>query len=298
MLSILIPTYNYNVWPLVKQLYEQCSTLGIDFELLVYDDCSPNPVNENSNINSLKAANFVQLPQNIGRSAIRNKLAHDAKYEDLLFLDADTMPVSDQFIQNYLSVISTATEIIYGGIIYQKEQPQQDQILRWVYGNKREALPVSERNKMPHLRFLTLNFCIKKTVFQKLSFNEDIPNLRHEDTLFAMNAKQQNIAVLHIDNPIIHHGLESSEVFLKKSEEATIVLKQFVEDGLMTPSDTALSYMASRIENAQLKGFVLKSLSLFKSKMKRNLLSKNPSLFIFDLYRLQLYLETKGSTNE
>lgn len=298
MLSILIPTYNYNVWPLVHQLHEQCNAIGIPFEILVYDDCSSSPVQENNTINTLKNAQFVPLSKNIGRSAIRNKLALDALYEDLLFLDADTIPVSNQFIQNYINVISEDTEIIYGGIIYQKERPKPENLLRWVYGNEREALSVTERNKMPHLRFLTLNFCIKKEVFKKIAFNENIPNLRHEDTLFAMNAKQHNIKVLHIDNPIIHHGLESSQVFLKKSEEATIVLKQFVEEGLIKPNDTALSSLANRIEKAKLRGLLSKGLGIFQSKMKRHLLSKNPSLFIFDLYRLHLYLVTKGSTNE
>ena len=51
MISILIPTYNYNVFPLVKEAHHQGEKAGIPFEILVYDDCSPNPVGENENIN-------------------------------------------------------------------------------------------------------------------------------------------------------------------------------------------------------------------------------------------------------
>ena len=34
MLSILIPTYNYNVFSLVKELVDQTSKLNIDFEII------------------------------------------------------------------------------------------------------------------------------------------------------------------------------------------------------------------------------------------------------------------------
>jgi glycosyltransferase involved in cell wall biosynthesis len=189
MISILIPTYNYNVFPLAESLHKQAEKLAITFEINVYDDCSPNPVVANEAINSLTNASYLILKKNIGRSAIRNLLAKNAKYENLLFLDADTQVIRTDFIEKYIAAIKNNTEIIYGGIIYQTDPPPKEEILRWQYGKKREALPVSERQKQPHLRFLTLNFLIKKVVFSKLTFNEEIPNLRHEDTLFALDAK-------------------------------------------------------------------------------------------------------------
>ena len=40
MLSILIPTYNYNVYPLVSELQRQCLESKIEFEILCQDDAS------------------------------------------------------------------------------------------------------------------------------------------------------------------------------------------------------------------------------------------------------------------
>jgi glycosyltransferase involved in cell wall biosynthesis len=290
MISILIPTYNYDVFPLVKVLHEQAKKLLIDFEINVYDDCSPQPVGANENINGLAHASYQILKKNIGRSAIRNLLAQHAKYANLLFLDADTMIIKDDFLENYLTALHSDTEIIYGGIIYQADPPPKEQILRWHYGQEREALPVLERKKQPHLRFLTLNFLIKKSVFSKLRFNEEIPNLRHEDTLFALDAKKKNIKVDHIDNSVIHLGIESSKIFLEKSRESVESLKAFVDQGLINADDTALSKKAEKIKKQNLAAAITIFYKSSRRAMEKNLLSANPSLFVFDIYRLGYYL--------
>lgn len=286
MISILIPTYNYNVYKLVQELHKQVGKIKQDFEIRVYDDCSTNPVLENEKIKHLSHSSYILLEKNIGRSAIRNLLAKDAKYPNLLFLDADTQVIREDFIQSYIDEIQKEYQIIYGGIRYQKAAPPKEEKLRWIYGIKREALGVEERRKQPHLRFLTLNFLIHKTVFSELKFNEDIPNLRHEDTLFALDAKKKNIDVRHIDNPVVHLGLESSEVFLRKSRESVDSLKLFIDQGLILSEETALSAKALQLQKNNTAYIVRNIYKMFKGAMERNLLSDQPSLFIFDIYRL------------
>lgn len=290
MLSILIPTYNYNVFPLVKRLHEQAMDSKIDFEIRVYDDCSTLIVPENEKINHLSNAFHILLNENIGRSAIRNLLAKEAKYPNLLFLDADTQVIKNDFIENYLDEIPHGYQIIYGGIRYCENPPLKVEKLRWIYGIAREALSVEERRKQPHIRFLTLNFLIHKTVFSQLKFNEDIPNLRHEDTLFSLDAKKKNIDVRHIDNPVVHLGLESSEVFLRKSRESVESLKLFVDQNLINAEETALSAKAHQLKKNGLAWSASLFYKIFKKTMEKNLLSGNPSLFIFDIYRLGYYL--------
>ncbi|RMA56730.1 glycosyltransferase family 2 protein [Ulvibacter antarcticus] len=290
MLSILIPTYNYNVFPLAEKLAAQAEKLAITFEIVVFDDCSPKPPTENESINSLPNATYKILEKNIGRSAIRNLLAKTAAFDTLIFLDADTMLISEDYISDYLEALESTTQIIYGGIVYQSEMPPEDEILRWAYGNAREALPLEERLKKPHLSFLTLSFLIKKDVFKIMKFNEEIPNLRHEDTLFALDAKKNNIRVQHIDNPVMHLGLETSSVFLRKSNEAVEALRLFVKDGLIKAEETRLSQFADKINRLHLSGGVRWIYRSFRKKMEVNLLSSKPSLFVFDVYRLGYYL--------
>ncbi|BFM44218.1 glycosyltransferase [Flavobacterium sp. CFS9] len=289
MLSILIPVYNYDVVSLVKKLHEQALELNITFEIICMDDASNLFTNENQQINQFKNSSFVILKKNIGRSAIRNLLAEKAAYQNLLFLDADTFPVHENFLLNYISKIDNREKIIYGGILYEKSKPSKDQILRWVYGTKREALSVSDRDKNVHLSFLTLNFLIQKSIFSKVNFNESIPNLRHEDTLFSYELMQNKIEITHLENPVYHLGIEDSKTFLKKSEEAVLGLKNLVDSDLISKDYVKLSYYFVIIKKIRLRSLVSFGFKILKPLFKKQLLSKNPSLFLFDLYRLGYY---------
>lgn len=294
MLSILIPVYNYNVFRLVENVHNQALECNIVFEIICLDDGSTLFLAENENINQLKNSRFSILDKNIGRSAIRNLLARRATYQNLLFLDADTIPVQKDFLSTYIAQINNDEKVVYGGILYENTQPSKNKLLRWFYGKKREALTTSERNKNPYISFLTLNFLIKKSIFKKVNFNENIPNLRHEDTLFSYQLMQSKIQVIHIENPVYHLGLEDSKTFLKKSEESVIGLKNLVDSNLMTPNYVKLSHyflLLKKYGFQSLTAFCFKTLKPFFIKQ---LLSKKPSLFLFDLYRLGYYCTLKS----
>ena len=127
-------------------------------------------------------------------------------------------------------------------------------------------------------------------MFQLIQFNTEIPNLRHEDTLFALDAKNKKISVKHIDNPVLHVGLESSETFLVKSEESVEVLYIFIGNNLLKPEDTKLSRIADKMRRYRMNYLILFLYKVFKKKMRNQLLTNRPSLFIFDAYRLGYYL--------
>lgn len=289
MLSILVPVYNYNVFPLIETLCNQASQLNIVFEIICLDDTSEILSNENKNINQLKNSSFSILEKNIGRSSIRNLLAEKATYENLLFLDADTIPVHENFLSNYILQINNSEKIVYGGILYQNNKPSKDKLLRWVYGNKREALSSFDRNKNPYISFLTLNFLITKSVFSKISFNEEIPNLRHEDTLFSYELMQNKIEVLHMDNTVYHLGLENSEIFIQKSEESVVGLKNLIDSNLISLDYVKLSHYFQVLKKYHLQNLASFIFKIFKPLVRKQLLSKKPSLFLFDLYRLGYY---------
>lgn len=288
MLSILIPTYNYNVLPLVEQVYRQADSLGIQYEILVFDDASPNKElqEKNRGINNLPHCRYDVLQENIGRSAIRNHLAETAKYDWLLFLDADTIPATDELIKNYLPYLNDEEKVVYGGICYREEKPETDKLLRWVYGTERESLTHEQRNKQPYVSLLTLNFAIKKSVFNKVRFNETIPNLRHEDTLFSHDLKKQGIKVEHIDNNVYHLGLDTSLVFIKKSEEAVVGLKYLLDNKLLDRDYIRLSAMYYKIKSLRLQRFMSYFYKTSKSGLIKNFTSTHPSMLLFDLYRL------------
>ena len=296
MLSILIPTFNYNIVILAEKVHLQIKALNVPFEILCYDDGSTNHeiINENKKIENLENTTYKILDKNIGRSGIRNLLAKESKFGWLLFLDADVLPKSNDFITSYLKQITQTSQVINGGILYTEKKPVDSELLRWAYGKRREALSTDSRNKKPYLSFLTLNFLIKKDVFKTVSFDEDIPNLRHEDTLFSYHLKAQNINVKHIENPVYHLGLEESDVFLKKSLESVDAIYLFLNQDLIPNNYTLITKVFFKLKKVKLHYVLASIFTNFRARFERHLLSKKPSLYLFDIYRLSYlcYLDT------
>jgi hypothetical protein len=286
MLSILIPVYNYNVYSLILELHTECTKIKITFEIIVIDDSSTEFILENEKINTLQHSRYELLENNIGRSKIRNLLSTKANYNWLLFLDADVFPKNGDFITTYIGYINNEEKIVNGGLLYQENKPEKTKLLRWVYGKNREALDYKTRKKNPYLSSLTLNFLIHKSILKKVSFNETIPNLRHEDTLFSYNLMEQKIKIIHIENPVFHLGLDDFEVAIKKENESILGLKYLIDHQLLPSDYVRLSKIAAKIKNLKLNFIFTLFYKITQSVFLKNLSSNNPSLFIFDLYRL------------
>jgi len=149
MLSILIPTYNFDITNLVKALHQQCKTNGISFEILCFDDGSQAIYkSKNQVIASLENVTYQELPSNLGRAKIRNVLGKAAK--------------SSHYITNYIDQISPDT-LLYGGRVYKDSPPENSaKRLHYFHGKHREEIATEEREKNPYHSFMTNNFLIPK----------------------------------------------------------------------------------------------------------------------------------------
>jgi glycosyltransferase involved in cell wall biosynthesis len=223
MISVCIPIYNQNVSNLVHGLSAQLKSLNKGGEILLIDDCSdkiykePNKFNEENII-------YRELDKNVGRAKIRNLFVKYARYDYLLFIDCDSTINSEDFIAQYFKAVETNPDLVCGGSVYEKTKPPKEKLLRWKYGTFRESHTADIRNRFPNKSFKTNNFIIKKKIFEKVRFNERITEYGHEDTLFGHSLKKNDIAVLHINNPVINGNLESNKEFLEKTEKAVISL--------------------------------------------------------------------------
>ncbi len=287
MISILIPTYNYNVFLLVENLQKQSESANVVYEILVLDDASTDKkfLEENSKINSLKQCSFQVLDQNIGRSKIRNLLAEKARYDWLLFLDADTFPSNSEFISKYLAAFSKEGSVVFGGIDYPKNTSENFK-LRYKYGCERESMSLEERLKNPYRSFITMGFAIKKDVFEKIKFNENLAGYGYEDSVFGYELQKNKIQLLHIDNPIIHLNLETNEDFIKKSQMALQNLMKFYKAGEIDGETVKILKTYLKLKKLNLLFVVRKFFKISENSLLKNLNSPKPSLFFFDLYRL------------
>ena len=85
MISILIPLYNYNVFPLVEVLFNQAEQLSTPYEIIIFDDASTITFEENRKITKFKNTSYEVSKKNIGRTAARDYLGNKAAYDWLLF---------------------------------------------------------------------------------------------------------------------------------------------------------------------------------------------------------------------
>ncbi|WP_310379237.1 glycosyltransferase family 2 protein [Flavobacterium sp.] len=293
MLSILIPIYNYNSYPLVKELHKQCTECRVDFEILCQDDASNEFLNENQKINSIENCNFSRNNLNFGRGKNINSLVEKSKFEWLLILDCDTFPTENNYIQKYISQINKDEKVVYGGIEYQKEKPANDQLLRWIYGNARESLSVEKRNVNPNRNALTSNLLIQKSVYISNKFDDSITKYGYEDLVFLSGLKKEEILVKHIENPTYHLGLETSLQFLNKTKTALENLKLILEKTSLQSSESKLlkvSIISKRLYLCSFISFIFKKTH---REMECNLLSRKPSLLLFDLYKLGYFCTIK-----
>ncbi|WP_333808145.1 glycosyltransferase family 2 protein [Flavobacterium sp.] len=286
MLSILIPTYNYNVYPLVTELKYQADKLDIAYEILVQDDASTTFLEENTEINLLQHCSYTLNHENLGRGNNINLLNNRAQFDYVLIMEADAFPEKKTYLQNLIASINQETQVLFGGVTYPNEKPEKDKLLRWKYGNERESIPLSERLKNQYHFVFTWNLVLKKELLSNYHFPYNVKDYGYEDVVFINQLKKNNIPIQHIENRLIHLNTESSATFIEKTERATTTLNQLIKNNKLDLKDTKIGKVYRKIQFWQLNIVICFLFKKLAKEMIANLTSSNPSLIVLDLYKL------------
>ncbi len=286
MLSFLIPVYNFDIVKLANDLSKQINETGIKAEIIIVDDASNTKYKQkNSEVETIDFVRYEELSENYGRSKIRNYLAQKAIYENLIFMDCDSQ-VNENYLKKYLA--HSDKDVVYGGRLY-PEKVDKKYSLHHYYGITRESLPVTIRQKNPVLSFRTNNFMIKKSLFEKVKFDEKIKSYGHEDTLFAIDLHQKGYQIHHIDNPVIHLGLIENKEFIKKTltsvENLLLIYKRRPDLQFIFKRIKLISYF-SKLKKLYLCG-TFSFLFKITNKIIINLLTrKKTKIFLLDFLKL------------
>ena len=284
-----MPVYNANVTALVDALQSQLPRLPVSSEIRVYDDASPdvNFQQLNRSLANRPGVVYRELLENVGRARIRNLLAREAGGEWLLLLDADSALPHDDFLQHYLKATEWAP-VIVGGTYYTPRLPSAEVALRWQYGRRREQRTAAQRAAHPYQSLTLNNLLIRRDLFLSTGLDGTLRTYGHEDTRFGWELARQRVPLLHIDNPVLHLGLEPNAVFLEKTREAVRNLKKLhLHEGL--GQATALVQAARRLESGGLVNVFIQSYDVLERWIEKNLLSAMPSLCAFDLFKLRAW---------
>lgn len=293
-ISILIPTHNDPCAGLVADLKAQADALAAQshgafrYEIVVADDCSTDQtvVERNSVIDAMDNCRLIRRSENVGRARIRNFLAEQARYDYVLFIDADLFVNSPSFIEAY--TITAGSGIVDGGICIGGKEDKLTGNLRHIYEKKAEKSHKAAARKLrPYSEFSSANFLARRKTMLEHPFDNRFKAYGYEDVLFGKQMKAAGVDIEHIDNPMRIDTFETNEEFVAKSEEALRTLHDF-RDEL-----AGYSNMLNAID--RIRRFV--PLPLIKAWHKamgnmerRNLTGRHPDLTIFKIYKLGYYL--------
>lgn len=294
MLSILIPTYDYDCLRLVTDLQQQCEELQaevgaemFDYEIIVADDAGKNKAitERNELVELLPQCRYVKMQANVGRALLCNWLFEEASFEYLLLIDADAEVCTSDFIRTYWQQRQEA-DVLVGSIRTPKTAPRGHE-LRLKYEQAAEKKrSASYRNAHTSANFSTFNVWINHKVTDQHNFDERCIEYGYEDALWGLNLVQAGISILHIENPLIHTGINSNESFLANSEAALRMLHRL---GAPMTDFAGVSIAHQKLCRSPFRKLFSGIFTMAAPLMRRNLLSRWPSLLVFQIYKLGYY---------
>jgi glycosyltransferase involved in cell wall biosynthesis len=293
-ISLLIPVYNYDIVALVHSMKSAIDRVPEFLEILIGDDGSSREYKEKYHSLEGEGVRVISSDKNIGRAAIRNRLALEARGDYLLFIDADVMlpGTAEAYILKWLPMMSVS-RVLCGGTLYHDSPPEDpDKLLRWSYGKRREQRKAAERNKHPNAGFSTFNVLIDRTVFDKIRFNEELKQYGHEDTLMGYQLMKAGIEILHIDNALMHEGLESNKDFLSKTKlgiENLSILYDTVTDKKSFAETVKMLKVYNRLKFFRLTRILAKIFILYRDRMEIRLDSSKISIRLFNFYKICMF---------
>lgn len=281
-LSICIASYGNDITVLLDHLQNQCNGLDkpqIDIHI---SDQFPTAHTNAADWSRFPNTFYHHNQQGTGRAANRNFLASVARGTQLLFLDADSLPVDGDFLQRYLEV-AEENLVVVGGTAYQRTTGID--LLRYKVGVKKEEVSANKRKVNPYGSFTAFNALIPRAVFNKIPFDSSLVEYGHEDTLFGLELRHHVIPILHINNPAFHLGLDDNKQFMIKTRQAVDSLALLISKGKI---DEEVRLFDAYMRWSKFGGhFVLRTLyTAVGESIFQRLSSKGGNVLLFDLYKL------------
>lgn len=230
VLTVLIPFYKDDCTPLIEALTKQSKALSktlskAQVEILVYDDGTNDDALTAHVQASVKSAapahiSLITALKNQGRSEARNYLQSSAHSEWVLFLDADMLPQTPDFLSLYLDLIqSDCADIIFGGFTVLKQSDTPEHELHRVLSEVSDCHTAQHRQISGPQHVATSNLCVRKSVLDSERFDPEFTGWGWEDSEWAARVSNK-YRLVHADIPAIHLGLETTDTLLKRFRDS------------------------------------------------------------------------------
>lgn len=289
-ISILIPTYNYACVELVKALHKQAMAIEelTFWEIFVVDDGSTDihSIKQNMEISNIRHCRYRPRANNKGRAATRNELVRDSKGEWLLFIDGDMVIRNDDYLRRYVEM--DEADVTYGGYVINGDKRLLKGNLRYKYESRYEGnRNAGKRNEHPYDDFHTSNFLVRKSIITANPLDERFVSYGYEDVIWGKNLKKAGINIRHVDNPVSFEIFERNNEFLLKTIDGVLTLVDFSEE---LKGYSRIISTAEKLRKWHLAKPFSRIFKIAEKTITYKLVSNKPSIFLFNIYKVGLYL--------
>lgn len=219
-LSVLIPFLRDDPSPLLDRLLGE----GENVEIILLDDGTASEPLTAALRELVQSASLplklLTLEQNIGRAKGRNLLADVSRADYLLFLDADMLPDSANFIGQWLDFVRSKKPAAAFGGLSLKQAPQDHRFaVHRAMAAKSDCPPAAQRRQQPEKHLFTSNLLIRRDVFRDHPFDSSFSGWGWEDVEWAMRVSNAH-PISHPDIPATHAGLDTVPELMRKYRQS------------------------------------------------------------------------------
>ncbi len=222
--SVLIPFLRDDPTDLLGRLDAEAAALHGRVEIVLLDDGTADAALTARLVERVSAmalpARLITLLANEGRARGRNRLASAARGGSLLFLDSDMRPDRPDFLQTWADLVARDDPAVaFGGFSLLQAPDEPRFAVHRALAGKSECVAAAERAKQPEKYVYTSNLLVRRDVFEAEAFDPGFTGWGWEDVEWAMRVSRR-FAVVHVDNPATHMGLDTVEALAGKYEQS------------------------------------------------------------------------------
>ena len=222
--SVLMPFLRDDPADLLGLLDREAEALAGAVEIVVLDDGTADTALTERLRTQVAAlalpVRLITLSVNEGRSNGRNRLAHTARGDFLLFLDSDMRPDDDRFLQTWAALArDERPAVVFGGFSLAQAPTDARFAVHRAMATRSECLDAATRSLAPEKYVYTSNLLVRRDVFDQEAFDPAFTGWGWEDVEWAMRVSRRH-PIHHIDNPATHMGLDTVQALAGKYEQS------------------------------------------------------------------------------
>jgi glycosyltransferase involved in cell wall biosynthesis len=232
-LSVLVPVYRHDPSPLLQACASAAARLEGRVEFILHDDGS---CDEALTARMTRAINDLACPasltishDNEGRSVTRNALLRAARARHALLVDADMIPDAPNFLDRWLTLAQKDDPAVAFGGFSVKQAPREKRTALHRYTAQRSECRDAVARARSAAQFTTTsNLLVRRDVWEQTPFDAGFAGWGWEDVDWALRVSRRH-AILHVDIPATHAGLDTSDTLLRKYEEGGANYRRLAE---------------------------------------------------------------------